>query len=111
MDNEKNDHTKERFDPRKTGWRIKQRHWHFHQKLYERYGIVLEFGEFSEMMHAIRTEDAELIEFQPGRGAIHCILLRHRWRHIFIATKGSEIVTALPPTQHLKRKWSRLSRR
>lgn len=109
------DHTNETsepdFDPRLNGWRIKHRHWHFHKQLHERYRVILEYGEFSELSRAIRSGRAELIEFQPGRGAIYAVMLARCWTRIFVATKGDEIVTALPLKPQLVRKWRRLHNR
>lgn len=101
-------HSENGFDRRHNGWCIRQPTWHFHAKLYERYGIVMEHGEYSEMINDIRSGRAELIERQPGRGAIYAVLLPRCWKRIFVATKGDRVVTALPPTPRLRRKWRRI---
>lgn len=96
------------FDPRLNGWGIKQRHWHFHRMLHLRYGIIMEYGEFSEMLRDIRAGRAgraELVELQPSRGAIYSVLLARCWKRIFVATKGNNVVTALPRTPQLMKKW------
>lgn len=111
VNDEMNDGSDSGFDPRLNGWRIKQRHWHFHEQLFRRYGVVLEHGEFTELSRDIRAGRAELIERQPRRRAIYAVLLTRCWRHVFLVTKGEEIVTALPRTPRLMRKWRRLSDR
>ena len=70
MNDETTNRSDDGFDQRLNGWCIRQPTWHFHQKLYERYGIVMVHGEFTEMMNDIRLGRAELIERQPGRRAI-----------------------------------------
>jgi len=107
MNDETTNRSDDGFDQRLNGWCIRQPTWHFHQKLYERYGIVMVHGEFTEMMNDIRLGRAELIERQPGRRAIHAVLLTRCWKRVFVATKKDRVVTALPPTPRLRRKWRR----
>lgn len=49
------------FDPRWLGRSIPERHWHFHRRLLERYGIILAPGEFGEMIKDIKSGRAPLV--------------------------------------------------
>jgi hypothetical protein len=104
------ENTDHNFDPRWHGWCVKKHTWHFHRQLHARYGIVMEFGEFAEMLRDIRSGRAELIERKYGKRAIYAVLLTRCWRRIFIVVDGHHILTALPPTPHLRRKWRRFYR-
>lgn len=90
--------------------RVRKPTWHFHRQLYDRYGIVMKHGEFSEMMADIRTGRAELIERKSQAGSIYAILLAQHWKTIFVAVRKGRVVTAMPPTPDLMRRWRRLYR-
>jgi hypothetical protein len=91
------------FDARWLGKSIPERHWHFHRRLLERYGIVLAPGEFSQMLKDIATGRAPLIQRRSSKSAVYLVRNRRLWERFFVLVTNGEIRTALPPSKMLKR--------
>lgn len=91
------------FDARWFGKAIPERHWHFHRRLLERYGIVLAPGEFSQMLKDIATGRAPLIERRSAKSAVYLVRNRRLFERYFILMTNGEIRTALPPSRALRR--------
>ena len=45
----------------KEGWTLERHSWHFHRRLFERYGITLEYGDYSRIITAIRDKRSVLV--------------------------------------------------
>lgn len=93
----------EGFDSRWLGKTIPARHWHFHRRLFERYGIVLAPGEFSQMLKDIASGKALLVQRRSASSAIYMIRNTRLWERYFVLVKNEQIKTALPPSRTLKR--------
>lgn len=91
------------FDPRWLGKSIPERHWHFHRRLLERYGIVLAPGEFSDMIKDISTGRAPLVQRRSPKSAVYSIRNRRLFERYFVLVTNGEVRTALPPSKALKR--------
>lgn len=91
------------FDSRWLGKSIPERHWHFHRRLLERYGIVLAAGEFSQMLKDIASGRAPMVKRRSARSAIYMVRNTRLWERFFVLVTNDEIRTALPPSRTLKR--------
>lgn len=91
------------FDARWLGKSIPERHWHFHRRLLERYGIVLAPGEFSQMLKDITTGRAPLVQRRSAKSAVYLVRNRRLFERYFILMTNGEIRTALPPSKALRR--------
>ncbi len=91
------------FDTRWLGKSIPERHWHFHRRLLERYGIVLAPGEFSQTLKDIATGRAPLVQRRSSKSAIYLVRNRRLWERFFVLVTDGEIRTALPPSKALRR--------
>lgn len=94
---------KDDFDTRWLGKSIPERHWHFHRRLLERYGIVLAPGEFSQMLKDIASGNAALVQRRSTKSAVYLIRNRRLWERFFVLVTDSEIRTALPHSKALRR--------
>lgn len=91
------------FDARWLGKSIPERHWHFHRRLLERYGIVLAPGEYSEMLKDIRSGRAPLVQRRSAKSAVYLVRNRRLYERFFVLITNGEVRTALPPSKALKR--------
>lgn len=91
------------FDARWVGRSIPERHWHFHRRLLERYGIVLAPGEFSQMLKDIASGKAPLVQRRSSKSAIYQVRNQRLWERFFVLVTNGEIRTALPASRALKR--------
>lgn len=91
------------FDSRWLGKSIPLRHWHFHRRLFDHYGIVLAPGEFSQMLKDISSGRAVLLQRKSARKAIYMVRNSRLWERYFVVVKDNQVVTALPPSRTLKR--------
>lgn len=82
-------------------WFIPRSQWHFHQRLYERHGIVLAFGEVGAMMEEIRQGRTVLIE-RAADGIKGIYALRCQGRIIQVAANpgAGQFITAYPERRH-----------
>ncbi|MES0179697.1 hypothetical protein NKJ86_14000 [Mesorhizobium sp. M0025] len=92
------------FNPRWLGASIPEQHWHFHRQLLLRYGIVLGPGEFSDIVHDIRTGYAKVIEKRSKNTAIYSLRIDRLGERIFVLSDGKRIITAWPPEKRLNEK-------
>ena len=90
------------LDPRWRGAIIPDEHWQFHRTIFKQYGIVLEPGEFSMMLHEVRAGRAPMIIDLGVNGAIHAIRVRSVGAWIFALVVEEAIRTVLPPTRPLR---------
>jgi hypothetical protein len=70
--------------PEREGWSIHLVHAHFHRRLYERYGVILEFGEFSIIKRALRY--APRIADRGRNGGVYAVRLPGRHQVFFVGT-------------------------
>ncbi len=91
------------FDARWLGKSIRERHWHFHRRLLERYDIVLAPGEFSEMLKDIATGRAPLVQRRSVKSAVYMVRNRRLFERFFVLVTNGEVKTALPPSKALRR--------
>lgn len=89
-------------DPRWIGASIRIEHWHFHRRLWERYGIVLAPGEFSMIKTAIRRGKALLVKRYDRKRAVYSIRLPSCGDRIFVLASGRALVTVLRPGSRLR---------
>lgn len=95
--------TNDDFDPLWNGKSIPKYHWHFHRQLFERYGIVLAPGEFSEMLRDIETGRATVIERLPPDAVIYMIRNVRLWKQYVVLVRNGYVVTALPPSRRFNK--------
>lgn len=99
------------FNPRWDGASIPERHWHFHRQLLIRYGIVLGPGEFSDMVHDIKTGYAKVIEKRSKKTAIYSVRIDRLGERVYVLSDGKRIITAWPPEKRLNEKRRRMGER
>ncbi len=87
----------ERFGPGlKAEWSVPRRAWHFHYRLYQRYGMTLRYGEYEEILAKARA-GAVLWPREAGASRL-CCAIQFRSSLIFVVIEDGHLVTALPPT-------------
>ena len=89
------------FNPRWNGARIAKKDWHFHRQLLRRYSIVLAPGEFSDIVHDIRSGSAKLIEKRSGKLAIFSIRIDRLRERVYVLSDGKNLISAWPPEKRL----------
>jgi hypothetical protein len=67
------------------GWVSGKSAWHFQRRLWERYGLVLQFGEYSEIQRSIRS------------GACHHVVRGKRDHVWFVPLQGHIIAVVAEP--------------
>lgn len=98
----------EELDPVWDGAVIKIDHWHFHQRLYERYGIILGPGGFSKIVKSIEGGRALRIERQPGTRTIYRVRITSHNEQVYVLSDGLRLITVLPPSDRLLKMTRRL---
>lgn len=83
---------------------ICKRYWHFHRRIYERYGgLVLGPGEFDYIVTSIRNGGAPKI-IESNISTTRVINIRGRNIYLVVNKFDSVVVTALPPKEkHFKK--------
>lgn len=90
------------FDPRWDGSSIPKEHWHFHKRLYERYGIVMAPGDFGAMVRAIKDGKALMVHRKNKRHRIYWHKVQSVHERIYVLVgQGGAILSAWPPTKQL----------
>lgn len=89
------------FNPSWYGARIPKKDWHFHRQLLIRYGIVLQPGEYTDILHDIRHGYAKLIERRSTKLAIYSVRIARLNERVYILSDGKNIITAWPPEKRL----------
>jgi hypothetical protein len=85
------------FDSRWLGAVIRHDTWHFHRRLYERYGVVLAPGEFSGIKKVIETGKAILVKRRGAKFAVYRVELRDRRKPIYVVASSTGLpVTVFP---------------
>ena len=81
--------------------------WHFHRRLYERYGFCLSPGAYSDIIRQIRRGNAIHIKC-----SVYAVSVKRRKKRqwIFVAYEGATIATALTPEPALKKRLQALLR-
>jgi hypothetical protein len=80
------------------GWSLDRGSWHFHRRLWERYGFRLEYGEFTRIVCDIRDGRAILLRrgIRGKRGAHYAVKLRPGlWIKVLVGKRWMPI-SALP---------------
>jgi|GEM_PF-4465943 len=89
------------YDSRWDGASIPDKHWHFHRRLHERYGIVLLPGEFAQIVKDLKQGRALLIEWQSKKDAVYSVRLATQFERIYVLSDGKQVFTAWPPSKRL----------
>lgn len=90
------------ISPYPEGWMIQRKHWHFHRRLFERYGLVLGYRGFSRIVAQISSGKALLIwTAQEPRGDLWSV--RIKGVPVYVLAEDECIITAYPPTGKLQR--------
>ncbi|MER8691901.1 hypothetical protein NKI77_18195 [Mesorhizobium opportunistum] len=96
------------FNPLWLGASIPKRHWHFHRQLWRRYGIVLQPGEFSDMVRDIKNGYAKAIEKRSKKVSIYSVKIDRVGERVYVLSDGKHIITAWPPEKRLNEKRRRM---
>ncbi|WP_379548334.1 hypothetical protein ACFCW2_03980 [Qipengyuania sp. DSG2-2] len=92
------------FDDRWLNAVIGREHWHFHKRLFERYGIVLAPGEFSRIHKLIVSRRAYLVD-KSREGSIYVFKLNRTHDEFFVMAVGDRVISAWPPIPQVVKKW------
>ena len=92
------------LDQRWEGMSIPESSWHFHRQLLGRYGVVLDPGEYSQMIRDIKSGRAPVVEQRTRRTAIHMTRLHKQFEWILVLSDGKQLLTAWPPERRLMEK-------
>lgn len=85
------------LDHRWHGAVIDGRDFHFHRRLYERYGVVLAPGDYSAMYKAVtRKRSRPLMKGNDG-GAIYAVRVPSSNELVLVAATKTRFRTAYPP--------------
>jgi hypothetical protein len=90
------------FDERWNGASIDEEHWHFHRQLLERYHFVMGPGDFSDLIHAIRTGRATKVRPMSRGRALYRYRVKSNGRLIFVLASRYMVFTAWPLTKELR---------
>lgn len=85
------------------GARIPFEDWHFHRRLYERYGIVLRPGEYGHLLKKVRNKAGIYYHSKDGV-RVHRIYLHGAMEDVFVVANDSTLITAIDPMQAVKTK-------
>lgn len=83
------------------GWSLDRGSWHFHRRLWERYGFRLEYGEFSRIVGDVQRGQAVLLRRgnSGADGAHYAVKLASgRWIKV-VVNKRKVPISALPWTR------------
>lgn len=86
------------FDPRWDGTSIPEKHWHFHRRLHERYGIVMVPGDFGAMVKAIKSGKALMVRKQDRGRRIYWCKVPSCYERIYVLARRDAIFAAWPAT-------------
>jgi len=89
------------FDLRWDGTSIPEKHWHFHKRLYERYGIVMGPGDFGAMLKAIKGGKALMVRRHGRKQRVYWCKVPSCHERIYVLASGPAILTAWPATREL----------
>lgn len=90
------------FDPRWYEAVIGENTWHFHRRLYERYGVVLGPRGYTRIIKDISRKRALKIKQKSGGAWVYMIWIPPLIDPVFIVfRKGSPLLTAMPPSEKL----------
>ena len=78
-----------------NGASINKSDWHFHQRLLERYGIVLRPTEYSQLHRKTVIEGRGLVKHK-GRTRIHRVFVESAQDTIVVLVGGGRMLTAMP---------------
>ena len=79
------------------GWSLDRGSWHFHRRLWQRYGFHLEYGEYTRIFADIRDGRAVLLRGKHGKaGTRYAVKLRSgRWIKVLVGKRHVPI-SAVP---------------
>ena len=84
------------FDPRWLGAVLRPDTWHFHRRLFARYGIVLAPGEYSMIANAIRNGRAFLLK-RKGPHGLYTVVVPSAGKRIYVlARPDGQLITVYP---------------
>lgn len=86
------------FDPRWDGTSIPEKHWHFHRRLLERYGIIMGPGDFGAVLKDIKSGKALMVRrLDRGRRVYWC-KVPSCYERVYVVGRRGAILTAWPAT-------------
>lgn len=92
----------EGFDPRWLGAVVREPTWHFHRRLFERYGIILGPADYSRISISVARGLARQIRPGPDGTAVYLVQVPTSGALVFVGAKpGGELITAMPVTERL----------
>jgi hypothetical protein len=94
------------------GWTSRRQSWHFQRRLYERYGIVLGFGEYTMLLRDVQQGRAERIARDLWRGsAVYRLWHRDTQQEVQVVRNETDglFITALKPASFVRRgkRWTK----
>jgi hypothetical protein len=90
------------LDPRWHGAIIPDGHWQFHRTIFKLYGLVLEPGELSMMLHDVKSGRAPMVVDLGVNGCIHAVRVRSVGAWVFAFVVAGAMRTILPPARPLR---------
>ncbi len=76
---------------------IDARQWHFHRRLFQRYGIVLGPADYSRIAKTIARRRVPFIDRRPDGSAVYLVQVPSSGALVFVAAKPNGVlITALP---------------
>jgi hypothetical protein len=99
------------FDPRWEGAVVRINSWHFHRRLFERYGIVLGPGEYTMIKSAIVSGKAPMVQRRPT-GSLYWVKVESAAKGIYVLARSKRLVTVWPdPKQRGKARRAKADRK
>lgn len=78
-----------------NGAAIDKQHWHFHQRLFEHYAIVLRPKEFSHIVKYVLNDRKGIVETKKDSW-IHRVFIYSAKEYVYIAANRKSLLTVLP---------------
>jgi hypothetical protein len=79
------------------GWSLDRGSWHFHRRLWQRYGFCLEYGDYTRIVADIREGRCVLLRGQHGKaGSRYAVKLRSGWWIKVLVGKRHMPISVLP---------------
>ena len=84
------------IDAKWVGVAIPCASWHFHRRLFERYGIVLAPGDYSDMVKQIKKGKAQLLRRGYEDEALYCVEVKSLGQLIYVIGRKDALISAYP---------------
>lgn len=90
------------FQAKTEGWAVHKKDWHFHRRLFERYGVVLKHEEFDRITTEAMNGRRLWEKVSHSERSICALRLRRALVYVVINEAG-KLITALTPGEHKAR--------